>query len=308
MADTYLDKRITNEDVQSLYAKASMLLKRGQMEESLGVYTSLMELGRFDLALRFLNLSGRMHKLDIFLGCLKDLLPYLNAVTIHNNQEEVSALLFIVVDRRYDEARELLTEGLKSYLKSDMVTEAFYKEILNLMARMGNRDWQLEVNWLMKLVEEGLLSNLRLPLLRSICMMMQLHIALSCSQGGLTKGLLAYECWFKFYLRLLEKAEFEGYVELYQVVLQSLRDQLNMAARNAMAEEYEAYQELYNVLGRSVEEVADQQLVRVLLQLVIAYWHITQPKSSRKQIRELGEICEPNLITEEQERLLQGLY
>lgn len=308
MSDSYLEQKITNEDVMTLYAKASMLLKRGQMEESLGIYASLMELGHFDLALRFLNLAGRMHKVDIFLACLRDLVPYLNAVTIHNNQEELKALLFIVVDRRYDEARELLQESLAAYLQSDLVTEAFYKEVLNLMARMSSREWQCEVQWLMGLVETGLLANLKLELMRRLCMTMQLHIALSCSQEGLSKGFLDYESWFRFYVKLFERAIYEDYDELYQITLQSLRDQLNMAARSSMAEEYEAYQELYKVLSKGIEGPKEEQQLMLYLQLVILYWRSTQPKSSRKQVRELTELLEPELVTEQQKNLLARLY
>lgn len=308
MSDGYFNQKITSEDMLSLYAKACMLLKRGQQEEALGIYTSLMELGRFDLALKFLNMAGRMHRLEVFLGCLKDLLPYLNAVTIHNNQEEVNALLFIVVDRRYAAARELLYEGINAYLQSDLVTVDFYKELLNLMARMNNREWYGEAGWLMELVETGLLSNMKLGLLRTLCMTMQLHIALSCSQEGLSKGLSDYVGWFRFYLRLLDRAELDNYQELYQLLLQSLRDQLNMAARSAMAEEYEAYQELYLLLGRNLENEEAKNRLSRLMQLVINYWRYTQPKSSRKQVRELEELLEPSSLTEEQNELLKSLY
>ena len=47
-----------------------------------------------------------------------------------------------------------------------------------------------------------------------------------------------------------------------------------------------------------------QAWVDLLVQLEINYWHLTKPKTSRKQLEYLADLLEPDVVTDEYRKLL----
>ena len=57
---------------------------------------------------------------------------------------------------------------------------------------------------------------------------------------------------------------------------------------------------LKNNLSESVQTWVD-----LLVQLEINYWHLTKPKTSRKQLEYLADLLEPNMVTDEYRMMLK---
>ena len=56
---------------------------------------------------------------------------------------------------------------------------------------------------------------------------------------------------------------------------------------------------LKNNLSTSVQAWVD-----LLVQLEINYWHLTKPKTSRKQLEYLADLLEPDVVTDDYRKLL----
>ena len=93
-----------------------------------------------------------------------------------------------------------------------------------------------------------------------------------------------------------------------QLALRTVRDLVTNIARSTMQEDMDIFRQWYQYLWQLAgEDVKRKQHLLVLLQLSIAYWHSTLPKSSKKQLRFLQDLLQPNLIDAEYEKLLKAI-
>ena len=77
-------------------------------------------------------------------------------------------------------------------------------------------------------------------------------------------------------------------------------------ARSTMQEDMDIFRQWYQYLWQLAGEDAQRkQRLLALLQLSIEYWHSTLPKSSKKQLRFLQDLLQPNCVSAECEALLK---
>lgn len=246
-------------------------------------------------------------------------------------REFVDFLVYTVVDRRLTEMRAITCKLVKAFTQNLSTTKlcGFWNEWTSLTARIVRRQWLSEAHWLERVMLEQLWQKRDLQLVQLVMWQLQMHLAMYCRVDGNEGVFHSYKPLFNSYLVIadyqnsgvLKNKELEGWL---QTVLRSFRDIVTQLARSKMAEPADVYLELYALWQKSIEEpeadttapvwkrpasTTKRQELRIkrFLQMVITYWSLTNPKSSRRQVEYLQEIMEPRQITPECKALLKKL-
>ena len=188
-----------------------------------------------------------------------------------------------------------------------------------MAARMARRGWRREARFVLRLVARAALKGgrqrqeERLPLWRSILARLSLHFTGYARWDGFAKACEAYGELVSLLLLLARRS---GRKELpwavrtasLQLALRTVRDLVTNNARSNMQEDMDIFRQWYQYLWQLAgEDPARKQKLLLLLQLSIRYWQLTLPKSSKKQLRFLEDLLQPNLINAEYEELLQSI-
>ena len=231
-------------------------------------------------------------------------------------------LCFVVCAQRLDKLFPLLQAQWQGWLDAADNTQEVQRlcgELLNLAARMARRGWRPEVRFVLRLVARAALQGgrqkqeERLPLWRSILARLSLHFTGYARWDSFAKACEAYGELVSLLLLLVRRS---GRKELpwgvrtasLQLALRTVRDLVTNNARSNMQEDMDIFRQWYQYLWQLAgEDPARKQKLLLLLQLSIRYWQLTLPKSSKKQLRFLEDLLQPNLINAEYEELLQSI-
>lgn len=289
-----------------------------------------------DALRKVLSTAIRKRRNDIFAQQLQVMETKLSEVLakteIHDaGREFVDFLVYTIVDRRLTEMRTTTSRLVKAYLHNLSSAElcSFWNEWTSLTARIVRRQWLSEAHWLERVMLRQLWQKSDLQLVRLVMWQLQMHLAMYCRVDGIEGVFHAYKPLFNSYLMVadyqqncvLKSKPLEDWL---QAVLRSLRDIVAQLARSNMAEPADVYLELYEQWQKSIQEpeadttapiwkqpasATKRQVLRIkrFLQMVVTYWNLTNPKSSRRQLEYLQEIMEPRQITPECKALLKKL-
>lgn len=230
--------------------------------------------------------------------------------------EFLQVVVFGICDRRLADLREPVQKMVGAFAKrwrGKPVSTKFWSEWTVLAARIARRGWQEETAWLFNILFKELLRPgsewRRVTLLLGL----QQHFTLYCRWDGAEKALSVYGRLFDFYHLLVGRAVHGKYSADEQetalkTALRSFRDLVTTMARMQMVDELEVFTQWYDLLLAQASGSAAKQLrVRRLLQLTILYWQSTMPKTSRKQIKFLRELLEPDALGERYHSLLENV-
>ena len=92
--------------------------------------------------------------------------------------------------------------------------------------------------------------------------------------------------------------------QYFVIVLRSIRDWIANVARVGMLDDLDIIRDWQELLKNNLSTNV-QAWVDLLVQLEINYWHLTKPKTSRKQLEYLADLLEPNVVTYEYATLLK---
>ena len=230
---------------------------------------------------------------------------------------DVASLLeswcFACCDRRLENVRVVLTDLVRQWFKAVAVSEAqaLELELLNMAARMVRRGWRSEARWLLRLVSWHALRYKSQSQWQRLLANISLHFTVYARWESFPK---ACEVYYELVLLLLVLVRRAGRAALdesrraacLQLALRTVRDLVTNIARSTMQEDMDIFRQWYQYLWQLAgEDVKRKQHLLVLLQLSIAYWHSTLPKSSKKQLRFLQDLLQPNLLSEEYKALLR---
>ena len=236
--------------------------------------------------------------------------------------ELLLTLCFAVCDKRLEKLFPLLQAQWRGWLDAAENTQEVQRlcgELLNLAARMARRSWRLEVRFVLRLVARAALQGgrqkqeERLPLWRSILARLSLHFTGYARWDSFAKACEAYGELVSLLLLLVRRS---GCKDLpwavrtasLQLALRTVRDLVTNNARSNMQEDMDIFRQWYQYLWQLAgEDPARKRKLLLLLQLSIRYWQLTLPKSSKKQLRFLEDLLQPNLINAEYEELLQSI-
>ena len=93
------------------------------------------------------------------------------------------------------------------------------------------------------------------------------------------------------------------YKQYFVIVLRSIRDWIANVARVGMLDDLDIIRDWQELLKNNLS-TSVQAWVDLLVQLEINYWHLTKPKTSRKQLEYLADLLEPDVVSEEYKRLV----
>lgn len=324
------------EDLRPKAVELSLALRAGKTELALDLLEKLLvlqtkpEVTKELMAVlrNVLGTAARQRDKTLFLKLLERCRePLLQLSEQEEAQEEflelLNALLFEVCDKKIVGSGTVLQQLCKAFYKhaNRGMKEAWCVETLSLAARILRRGWVEVGQWLLRRVLKLVCKEQDIQLLQRLMPRIELHMVQACRYDGLEKTIQAYLPIQGLYLWLLKQAEQKdghlGQAELV-LALRSLREWITNSATAQMQEELELYEAWNQVLleqvGAGGKEADDAvinkagktlQRRRQLLQLAILYWNRTKPKSSRKQVRYLQELLEPDVISPKLKKLLE---
>lgn len=270
------------------------------------------------------------------------LLAFQNQLGVMLQQQELMAekenflqfLVYTVCDRRLVGERMLVQKLVREWTRVAERSSLchFWNEWSSLLARMVQRRWLGESEWLLTLMLKQLWRKQDLKLVQMVLWQLQLHLVMHARLEGIASTFIFYKPLFYSYLILVDRIKPAGNTfgiaeSWLQTVIRSMRDIINQLARVQMVEQQEAYQAIYEqwlkkIKGQTTEVVDTEvpneqgnvsktqkleQRMRLFLQLTVAYWKLTNPKSSKKQEQDLETLLQPCLLTPEWQALLQKL-
>lgn len=221
-------------------------------------------------------------------------------------------LTFAVCDRRLAEVRPILALLVRRWLRTQAgntaLLQEFMAEWLNLAARMARRRWREETAFLLREAGRWLLKQDDLQWWPWSLQQLQLHFVVYARWDGFDKACRMYRELTLLYRLLLRRVLRKQQTALLQLLLRHLRDVTANVSRSAMLDDADIFRQWYSFWWQLTAEDknAREELLR-LLQLAITYWQQTMPKTSRKQIKLLKDLLQPNLIAGQYALLLQKI-
>ena len=235
-----------------------------------------------------------------------------NPQLAHQGGSALLQLAFAVCDRRLAEVRPILALLVRRWLRTQAgdtaLLQEFMAEWLNLAARMARRRWREETAFLLREAGRWLLKQDDLQLYSWSLQQLQLHFVVYARWDGFDKACRMYRELTLLYRLLLRRVLRKQQTALLQLLLRHLRDVTANVSRSAMLDDADIFRQWYSFWWQLTAEDknAREELLR-LLQLVITYWQQTMPKTSRKQIKLLKDLLQPNLIAGQYALLLQKI-
>lgn len=268
-----------------------------------------------------LTASLRQRRPEFFINCLEQAAGELKALALlaDGSSQELCAALekfflelaFAVCDRRCAGGRVLLTPALNVFLKKSVLTESFCREWTSLAARMARRGWQQEAGWLRRLLLKTVLKRGCLQQIRSVLMQLEMHFEMYSRRDGFEEAFASCRELQYFYLLLAGRAQRmddDGCAAVLTAVLRSVCSLITASARAAMQDELDMFRSWHQLLEQLTGRTPKSgRRAGRLTQMAILYWQLARPRTSRKQIRYLTDLLEPDLLTEKEHRLLEKI-
>lgn len=235
-----------------------------------------------------------------------------NPQLAHQGGSALLQLAFAVCDRRLAEVRPILALLVRRWLRTQAsdtaLLQEFMAEWLSLAARMARRRWREETAFLLREAGRWLLKQDDLQWWPWSLQQLQLHFVVYARWDGFDKACRIYRELTLLYRLLLRRVLRKQQTALLQLLLRHLRDVTANVSRSAMLDDADIFRQWYSFWWQLTAEDknAREELLR-LLQLAITYWQQTMPKTSRKQIKLLKDLLQPNLIAGQYALLLQKI-
>lgn len=262
-----------------------------------------------------LMMAARMRKGELFNQWLQEAETKLSLALSQVEQEKAVdftiALTFTVCDRRYTESlpvvRNLANQVIKR-IEDKKLLQALFNEWTSLIAQMARRNWSEVNSFLLTVLLKALLKKQDLQILKLTLLQLNMHLQMYSRWDGFEKAFTTYKELQYFYLLLLKRAGKmqidEGLRKQYFViVLRSIREWIANVARVGMLDDLDIIRDWQELLKNNLSKGV-QPWVDLLVQLEINYWHLTKPKTSRKQLEYLADLLEPNVVTKEYGKML----
>ena len=221
---------------------------------------------------------------------------------------------FACCDKRLENVRVALTDLVRQWfraVKFSADAQSLELELLNMAARMVRRGWRGEARWLLRIVGWHALRYKRQSQWQRLLANIALHFTVFARWESFPKACEDYHELVLLLLVLLRRAGRAAQDEsrraaCLQLALRTVRDLVTNIARSTMKEDMDIFRQWYQYLWQLAgEDAKRKQHLLVLLQLSIEYWHSTLPKSSKKQLRFLQDLLQPNFVSSEYDALLK---
>ncbi|PWM78872.1 MAG: hypothetical protein DBY32_05230 [Phascolarctobacterium sp.] len=264
-------------------------------------------------------MSARTHDKDIFAAAVSKLaVRYARTGYVKENTEAfvnlLTALMFIAADRRYTNVLPMLRWLSLRLCSNEAVGEdillPFLREWACLAAQAARRDWQDIAAQLLNGLFYFLLKQHSFELARSLLLYVMMHMQMYAAWDGADKAFKTYAPVQNFSLLLFYRAvklkDENRRVAIVRLLLRAWRDFIAAAARQNMQDEMELYQSWF-ACGQAAESAKYKKRCRLFIQLTLGYWAAQQPRTSKKQLKYLKNIFEPDLVKDKYLHLLKAV-
>lgn len=307
--------------VTELILETCIALRDGREENACTAFSGIIAEAADNEALQAISccllVALRHRQRQLFAAWMQESRPRLEQLLVnpqleHQGGSVLLRLTFAVCDRRLSEVRPMLAllvrRWLRTHADDTALLQEFMAEWLNLAARMARRRWREETAFLLRETGRWLLKQQDLQQLAWSLQQLQLHFVVYARWDGFDKGCRMYRELTLLYRLLLRRVLRKQQTALLQLLLRHLRDVTANVSRSAMLDDADIFRQWYSFWWQLTAEDknAREELLR-LLQLVITYWQQTMPKTSRKQIKLLKDLLQPNLIAGQYALLLQKI-
>lgn len=307
--------------VTELILETSIALRDGREQNACTAFSGIIAEAADNEALQAISccllVALRHRQRQLFTAWMQASRPRLeqllgNPQLAHQGGSALLQLTFAVCDRRLAEVRPILALLVRRWLRTQAgntaLLQEFMAEWLNLAARMARRRWREETAFLLREAGRWLLKQDDLQWWPWSLQQLQLHFVVYARWDGFDKACRIYRELTLLYRLLLRRVLRKQQTALLQLLLRHLRDVTANVSRSAMLDDADIFRQWYSFWWQLTAEDknAREELLR-LLQLVITYWQQTMPKTSRKQIKLLKDLLQPNLIAGQYALLLQKI-
>lgn len=307
--------------VTELILETCIALRDGREENACTAFSGIIAEAADNEALQAISccllVALRHRQRQLFTAWMQASRPRLEQLLVnpqlaHQGGSALLQLAFAVCDRRLAEVRPILALLVRRWLRTQAgdtaLLQEFMAEWLNLAARMARRRWREETAFLLREAGRWLLKQDDLQLYSWSLQQLQLHFVVYARWDGFDKACRMYRELTLLYRLLLRRVLRKQQTALLQLLLRHLRDVTANVSRSAMLDDADIFRQWYSFWWQLTAEDknAREELLR-LLQLVITYWQQTMPKTSRKQIKLLKDLLQPNLIAAQYALLLQKI-
>lgn len=307
-----------------LALEVCLAVRKGELETAQQGFTSLLAQVQAEEALKLIGdcllEAVRRQQRQLFIDWLHEAQGHLLAAAANPKAAAtmlsfLQSMSFIICDRRMAEARPVLAQLIRRFTTAcDAESgKALWAELLNLAARMARRGWREETSFLLRLYLRELLQTKNPDSWQERLLALQLHFVVYVRWDGFAKACSAYQELLLLYLLLMRRAGQKKYAEeqcrqYLLLSLRSLRGIITNAARSLMTDEMELFRQLYQIFWQLAgADKRRRQELQLLLQLAISYWQDSLPKTSRKQLKFLADLLQPDLIDEAYAALLKAI-
>ena len=307
--------------VTELILETCIALRDGREQNACTAFSGIIAEAADNEALQAISccllVALRHRQRQLFAAWMQESRPRLEQLLVnpqlaHQGGSVLLRLTFAVCDRRLAEVCPMLALLVRRWLRTHAgdtaILQEFMGEWLSLAARMARRRWRKETAFLLREAGRWLLKQQDLQRLAWSLQQLQLHFVVYARWDGFDKACRMYRELTLLYRLLLRRVLRKQQTALLQLLLRHLRDVTANVSRSAMLDDADIFRQWYSFWWQLTAEDknAREELLR-LLQLVIIYWQQTMPKTSRKQIKLLKDLLQPNLIAGQYALLLQKI-
>ena len=216
-------------------------------------------------------------------------------------------LMFIAADRRYVNSLPMLRWISLRLVRNGSTSREEQKKFLLewsvLAAQMANRNWFNETKTLLDGIFIFLTREREMELTKTVMTSLASLFQMHSQWDGFDGAFKIYKAWHNFLLVVLDQAVLGKYTDETErlddirFILRNQRDMLVLTARLTMQEEQVLFHRWLQLwLEETQGNPRRQKRVRRFVQLTAQFWHMTQPKSSKKQWPQLQDIFEPSVL------------
>ncbi len=281
----------------------------------------------------------RCRRPAVFTAWLAKAQPHLLAIASDANMGQsmlswINNMTFTIVDRRITQAKPLMTSFIKTWwhanvlavmmskeealleakVQATMLAQGWTRETLSLIARLARRGWNEESDWLLILLAKCLYQTQDIKVWQYAVSQISLHFIAYAKWDGFASACEAYRKLQICFLLLIRKAVLLEDDKILSLVMRGMREIVVNSARSTMQDDMDIWRAWYEYLwiaflGEKTEgfQTRRKQELRRMLQLGITFWKGTLPKSSRKQMRFLRDLMEPDVLSDKEHAMLERI-
>lgn len=236
---------------------------------------------------------------------------------VSNNAELIleflKSIAFIICDKRYTQSFTPLRNILYEFFyltKNKNILSNLINEWTILTAQISKRQWFDVTDFLLRSVFYAVLKKADLYFVKLLLLQISIHFAMYSRWDGFANAFRVYKNLQIFILLLIKKAG-NSKIDYYTrrqyllVALRSVRDLIANISRTSMQDDLQVIRQWHDLL--LADDRGSINSRKCFIQLVIAYWCKTKPKTSKKQLKYLADLIEDDLLSGDYKKMLQEI-